>query len=637
MADSQEKINQLQARLDKMVEYQDYFYREINQIRHELKTLKTSAQTGAAAEETPLVEQYIPPKTEAKPFPRAAGKGRSQAEGKTYQTAESTLPLPRNSNAEEFVGRNLISLIGIVITIIGVGIGAKYAIDNNLISPLTRIILGYAFGFALLGFAVKLKPKYHNFSAVLLSGAMAIMYFITFFAYSLYGLFSQPAAFALMLIFTAFTVASAINYSRQVIAHIGLVGAYAIPFFLSDNSGRYDVLFGYTAIINIGILAVSLFKYWKLLFYSSFAFTWAMFAGWYLFQYNAAVDFNLALIFLPVFFLIFYVTFLGYKLFSRENVSIENIVLILANSFIFYGIGCSILESREGFSGNLGLFTFFNAALHFVFALVVSRLKNVSRDIVLLLAALVLTFLTITVPVQLEGQRVTLIWAAEAAILFWIGRTKQISLFENYSYPLMVLASISLLNDWQELYGRYFAGNEFLTPVFNPFFVVGLCFTAAFAFIYLTAQNKNYEPKGYLPTVKIAEYVVPAVLLIALYNTLRIEIGNYFHSAKFVADVQPGFDNFSTANFSKDAGLYNFIWQIDYTMLFLSVLSLVNIKRFKSFALGFINFGLSLFVLLLFLTGGLYVLGELREDYLLRNADIFHILSATFHMSLPRC
>jgi protein-arginine kinase activator protein McsA len=37
-----EKINRLQARLDKMVEYQDYFYREINQIREEIKSLNQS-------------------------------------------------------------------------------------------------------------------------------------------------------------------------------------------------------------------------------------------------------------------------------------------------------------------------------------------------------------------------------------------------------------------------------------------------------------------------------------------------------------------------------------------------------------------------------------------------------------------
>lgn len=99
------------------------------------------------------------------------------------------------SDIEKFIGENLANKVGIIITVIGVAIGAKYAIDHDLISPLTRIILGYLVGLGLMGFAIKLKTKYENFSAVLLSGAIAILYFITFAAYSFYGLFPQLLAF----------------------------------------------------------------------------------------------------------------------------------------------------------------------------------------------------------------------------------------------------------------------------------------------------------------------------------------------------------------------------------------------------------------------------------------------------------
>ena len=92
---------------------------------------------------------------------------------------------------------------------------------------------------------------------------MAIVYFITYFAYSLYELFPQVVAFSMMMIITAFTVAIAINYNRQVIAHIGMVGAYAVPFLLSNESGNVATLFSYMAIINIGILVIAFKKYWK--------------------------------------------------------------------------------------------------------------------------------------------------------------------------------------------------------------------------------------------------------------------------------------------------------------------------------------------------------------------------------------
>ena len=97
-----------------------------------------------------------------------------------------------------------------------------------------------------------------NFSSVLVGGAMAILYFMTFAAYSFYGLFPQTIAFIFMVIFTVFTVIAALNYNKRIIALIGFVGAYAVPFLLSEDSGNMAVLFSYMAIINIGILVIYL-------------------------------------------------------------------------------------------------------------------------------------------------------------------------------------------------------------------------------------------------------------------------------------------------------------------------------------------------------------------------------------------
>jgi hypothetical protein len=628
MPEISEQIAQLQERLENLVKSQISFQNEVSQIRREINELRAAAipkdfPRSTEEKAKPPVRDYVPPiknenisaeqeyketKNETTP-----NFGSSTKYNSTYK-ANPVEPTAK-SDLEKFIGENLISKIGIVILIIGVGIGAKYAIDNDLISPLGRIIIGYAFGFGLLGFAVKLKAKYLNFSSVLLSGAMAIMYFITFFAYSLYELFNQSTAFVLMLIFTVFTVASAINYSRQVIAHIGLVGAYAIPFLLSNNSGNYAFLFSYVAVINIGILALSVKKYWISLFYSSFVFTWLIYAAWYLTSFRADANFNLALFFAATFFLIFYLTFLAYKLVSKEDISAENVALITTNSFIFYGFGYSILSGRPDYENQLGLFTAGNAAIHFAFAFAVSHLKLVSRNLVYLLSALVLTFITIAVPVQFDGNYITLIWTAEAAILFWIGRAKAISLYENYSFPLMILASISLLKDWANLYLDYSSTESALAPIFNPYFATAIFFVAAFAFINYINRRQDYQPTVSLKLTKLINYALPTILLVVLYNAFRLEIGNYYH-LRYV-------NSFNQTSYNEDINLFNLIWQINYTMLFLSLLSFANLNKFKNFALGFINLGLNSLILLVFLAGGLFILGELRESYLLQNATLF--------------
>ena len=99
---------------------------------------------------------------------------------------------PKKSiNWERFIGENLFSKIGIGIIIIGVFIGVKYSIEHNLISPAMRLVLGYLVGAGLFVAGAMLKKKYESFSAVLVSGAMTIFYFVTFIGYSVFNFFPQ--------------------------------------------------------------------------------------------------------------------------------------------------------------------------------------------------------------------------------------------------------------------------------------------------------------------------------------------------------------------------------------------------------------------------------------------------------------
>jgi uncharacterized membrane protein len=639
MAEINEQIAFLEKRLENLVKTQIGFQQEITQIRNELKNLSDAANPQPVykpvAIQNEIPKYQPPPEVEEAPSNPQQNYQSSQSNyvpnfeyaKKTESQAKSdfaTIQPAIKANVEKFIGQNLLSLAGILILILGVAIGAKYAIDNNLISPLMRIVLGYVSGFGLLGFAFKLKEKYLNFSAVLLSGAMAIMYFITFFAYNLYELFSQPTAFVLMLIFTIFTVAAAINYSRQVIAHIGLVGAYAIPFLLSNDSGNYAFLFTYIAVINAGILAISVTKYWKSLHFSSFILTWLIFSGWFFTKYRADENFNLAFTFLIVNFLTFYITFIVYKVINLRHIAIENLSLIFANSFIFFGLGYTALESRIGFGQYQGLFAVANAALHFAFALTVSRLKTVSQDLIYLLSALVITFVTIAVPVQLEGNFVTLIWTVEAAVLFWIGRTKGIRLFEIYAFPLMCLASLNLLHDWMSVAEsrNLEAISAVHFPFYNGNFFTSLFFAAAFFFIYLTNRVKEYQSILDENLRRLFGILAAVVFTFVFYNAFRIEISNYFHfqTVKTAVPLDGNFYQRTDASLS----LFDVVWQINYTMLFLSLLSLINISKIRNLGLAFTNLALNSLTLFVFITVGLFCLSELRENYLLQtDAELF--------------
>lgn len=520
------------------------------------------------------------------------------------------------SNLENFIGTNLINKIGILILIFGVIIGSKYAIDNNLISPMARVIIGYLISFGLMGFALKLKAKYENFSAVLLSGSLSLLYFLSFISYDFYQFIPQTAAFGLMFLFTIFAVLASLNYNKQVIALIGLVGSYAIPFLLSNDSENVLFLFSYVTIVNIGILFISFKKYWKPLFYSAFVFTWLIFTAW-LFSDYSNLYFTEAILFASIFFLTFYTTFIAYKTIKKEAFAKIDVVFILMNSFVFFSVGYFILDQKDSTTQYLGLFAIANAMVHFVVSKVFFKRENTDKKIFYLAIGLVFIFITMAIPIQLNGNWVTLLWSLEAALLFWLGRSKNIRIYEIISYPLIILSSLSLWQDWTS--SSYFY-QEF-KPFFNPIFLTAIISSLAFGFINYIHFTKQISETVTSKVSKIFHYLLPFILLITVYFTFANEISQWFsivynRSAIPVESVDYNYDEYNY-----DINKFQNLALLFYTIIFTLIISLLNFKKLKNNILYQITLISSLVLLFYSLSVGLFLCSELRTSYLLPSTE----------------
>ena len=620
MSENKDRIKELQDRMSLLIQKQNKFIVELRELRDEVKQLKaedivrpTKVVTKAAKTQdfTPQTreEVYIPAVPNKKP---------------KFEDVKI------NFDFEKFIGENLVSKLGVLITIIGVVIGAKYSIDNDLISPLTRIILGYLMGIGLMGFGIKLKEKYENYSAVLVSGAIAIMYFITFAAYSFYDIFPQLVAFLLMLMFTIFTVIAAISYNKQVIAHIGLVGAYAVPFFLSSGSGDMLTFFSYITIINIGILAIAYKKYWKKLYYAAFAQTWFIYLFWLFIKARMSEHFGLAFAFATIFFILFYVTFLAYKIAKKEKFDKFTVVIILLNSFIYYSIGYYLLEGHGTWGDYLGIFTLANALIHFGLAFFIKKQDLYDKNLFYLIVGLVLVFITIAIPVQLDGNWVTLLWAGEAALLFWIGRTKEVTFYEKSSYVLMLLGFLSICQDWDSgYYASYISGTESsVLPIFNVQFLSSVLFIAAFAFINKVHQDKTYKTPLQQDNFyhKLVNIGLVGVLLVAVYFAFDREISAYFNHLYEDTKIGVKADDSDRISYSYNFDLLSLksVCLLNYTLAFLISLSFLNLKKFKNNSLGYANLVLNGLAIVAFLTLGIHELSNLHNSYFNpQEADLF--------------
>ena len=627
-----QKINELEQKIGNLLYRQTAIYNEIKQLENVLAELKKQNNLSSSAANTV--------KTPAeKPVERPV---ETPAE-KTVITAPTTpkpqvsapkISLPKQpSDLEKIIGESWINKIGILIVVIGVAIGAKYSIENELISPLTRIILGYLMGIGLLGFGIKLKPKFEGYSAVLVSGAISIFYFITYFAYSFYDLIPQALAFVMMLIFTAFTVFTAIKYNRVVIAHIGLIGAYAVPFLLSSGSGRVDILFSYMLIINLGILFISIKKDWKSLHYSAFFFTWMIYGSWFAdksFDSGLQGYEALGIGFATAFFLVFYGVSLFNNIISKEKLDKVNIILILLNSFIYYGFGYGIFNGHSILDSYLGLFTLFNAAIHFAVLFFIKSKKLADSTLFYSTLAMVFTFITIAIPIQLDGNWVTLMWTAQGTILFWLGKTKKISIYEKISLPILGLAFLSFLEDWSRY--RYavdldihaFWNINFLTGVFA---VLGYGFT-----VYLSIKHPDAEIEKNSPFNTIKSFYLPVLLVLTAYLTFRNEIGyffDYWYESTSLKGKEIGeTDEFSLYNY--DIEIFKNIYILVYSLIFFGGMALLNFYKFKNKVLGISAIAIGLLVLFAAQTFGVGELGELRYSYINGNSNKYFNVSFNY-------
>ena len=618
-----QKIIELEQRIGNLLYRQTAIYNEIKQLENVLAELKKQNNLSSSAANT--VKTPV-----EKPVERSMETSAEKPTEKTVITAPTApkpqisapkISLPKQpSDLEKIIGESWINKIGILIVIIGVAIGAKYSIENELISPLTRIILGYLVGIGLLGFGIKLKPKFEGYSAVLVSGSISIFYFITYFAYSFYNLIPQILAFAMMLIFTVFTVFAAIKYNRVVIAHIGLIGAYAVPFLLSSGSGRVDILFSYMLIINLGILFISIKRDWKTLHYSAFFFTWLIYGSWFADKsfYSSLQGYEaLGIGFATAFFLIFYGVSLFNNIISKEKLDKINIILILLNSFIYFGFGYGIFNSNTKLDTYLGLFTLFNAVIHFVVLFFIKSKKLADSTLFYSTLGMVFTFITIAIPIQLDGSWVTLLWIAQGTILFWIGKTKNIPIYEKISLPILGLSFLSLLEDWS--FYRY-ANNGDIQAFWNINFLTGILAILGYGFVvYLSRKHaETEENQKFSPFNAIKSFYLPALLVLTAYLTFRNEIAYYFNywlensslKGKEISEI----DDYSLYNY--DINVFKNIYLIAYSLVFFGGLALLNFHKFKNKVLGISAIVIGLLTLLSAQTFGLEELGELRYAYI---------------------
>lgn len=489
----------------------------------------------AKAEDKPVVEMAeIPVHTEEK---TVADKPKLVAA--TVPEGKKVVPKPvikpfglveekKKVDYERYVGENLFGKIGILVLVVGMGLFVKYAIDQNWINEVLRTILGFVVGGALLFLSHKLKETYRAFSSLLAGGAFAIFYVTVGIAYHYYGLFSQAAAFIILVVLTVFMSWLSVLYDRRELAVIALIGGFTSPFLVSNGMGNYLVLFTYLTILNMGMFGLSVYKKWGELPVICFTATYVIMLG-----YSLVADLDIAgseqlihlLLFSTLFYLIFLLPVVSVMRTEEKKINQLLLVIVVLNNFMYLFFALWYLRELHLAYNIKGAFTLFVALVNMVIALAIRKWKTDKGLLFTLLIGMFLTFISISIPIQLDGTFITLLWATEMVVVLWLYCRFQQPVYAYFTQALLCLAIISYLMDLEDV----LVGGAGSSLLINGTFATGIFTGLSFGvFAWLMERQKALFMKNsqlpYVPFNAIALLVGCSIIYLSFMVDFFVNI-----------------------------------------------------------------------------------------------------------------
>jgi uncharacterized membrane protein len=144
----------------------------------------------------------------------------------------------------------------------------RYAVDQGLLGPGPRCVLAAILGILLIIAAEWLRGRERlhptvsdNASSGLAAGGVAVLFGASYGASAMYGLVQPVIGFVLMAAASVAGIALSLRYG-QLIAAVGLLGAFVAPALVSTENPSIPGLYGYLLFVTATALAVVRYTAW---------------------------------------------------------------------------------------------------------------------------------------------------------------------------------------------------------------------------------------------------------------------------------------------------------------------------------------------------------------------------------------
>jgi len=347
---------------------------------------------------------------------------------------------PEGMAMEYAVASNWLLRVGVLILVTGIGFFLKYSIDNGLLGEQARVALSVLAGVGMIIGGVRLVGgKYHLFSQGLLGGGIAVLYFSVFAAHSFYHLLDVYPTFALMILVTACAATLAIRLDSMLVAIFAIIGGYCTPILLSTGQVNFPGLFSYMLLLGVGILAINWYKQWHLLNFLSFFFNYLLFFG--AMQNYEIGYFWQVLPYLTGFFVLYSTTVFLFCLVNQTKSTLLDLLALIINAAIFFGTAYHLIETAYGQIW-VALLTVALAAFYVGHVYYCLARRVADRELLISFIGLASFFVTITLPLLLSNQWITVSWSLQALVMLWMAGKLRSAFLQQVTYLLYLIVLV---------------------------------------------------------------------------------------------------------------------------------------------------------------------------------------------------
>lgn len=333
--------------------------------------------------------------------------------------------------------------VGVLISLIGLGFLIREANERGFIRITVEMILIAiaAFGLVLLAAGWRLRGRRPVYGVSLQGGGIAVLYLTTYAAFAVYEVLPAAPAAAAVVAITVGAGVLAVAQDSRTLALLGIIGGFLAPVLSYSQPEDHVLVFGFYAVLNAAIVAVTRFKVWPELNLAGFGLTFGISAYWLL-ERHSTDDWASVQPFIALFVVMYAAIPVLFAVRHAPDLKdFRTAPLVFGAPFAGFGLQGLVVGHTEY---GLAVSALALALIHGTLAAVARKLGERSRELTEAYVGLGAAFVAIAVPFALDAHYTAIVWAVQGLMLVWIGVRRARLLAVAAGAVLQALAGYSL-------------------------------------------------------------------------------------------------------------------------------------------------------------------------------------------------